>query len=342
MSRATPALGSVETDGNGLNRLRPEILFGVAPEMRRIRRIADRVAAIRVPVLICGESGAGKESVARYLHHISPWSEKPFVKVNCAAIPGTLLESELFGYEKGSFTGAYASRPGKFELADGGTILLDEIAEIDPGLQAKLLQVLQDGTFCRIGDLEERRVDVRIISTTNRNIETSIVRKTFREDLYYRINVVTLRIPPLRERLEDLPVLVDYFLRACGERFGRNAQPLPNSVMERFRQHPWPGNIRELENYLNRYIILGSTDSILAALEEREQPASGLPSMPPPASSLRGYSKLATRKAEQHLIHEALKNTRWNRKRAAEMLGISYRALLYKMRDNGLPHKKPM
>jgi len=342
MGRATPALVNPETNGNGLHGLSPQILFGFTPEMQRVRRVAERVAAIRVPVLIRGESGAGKESIARYLHHISPWSEKPFVKVNCAAIPGTLLESELFGYQKGSFTGAYASRPGKFELADGGTILLDEIANIDPGLQAKLLQVLQDGTFCRIGDLEDRRVDVRIICTTNREIEADIERKTFRQDLYYRINVVTLRIPPLRERLEDLPALVDHLLKTCGERFGRNVQPLPSSIMVRFRQHPWPGNIRELENYLKRYVILGSTDSIFAGLEERERLASSVQFAPPPDFSLKGYSKLATQKAEQYLIHEALKNTRWNRKRAAEMLGISYRALLYKMKETTPPQKRGM
>ncbi len=321
----------------------PEVLFGLTADMDRIRRTAERVAAIRVPVLIEGESGSGKEAIANYLHQISPWSEQPYLKVNCAAIPGSLLESELFGYEKGSFTGAYASRAGKFEQAHGGSMVLDEIADIDSGLQAKLLQVLQDGRFSRLGDLEERHADVRIICITNRKIEGEIQRGAFREDLYYRINVVNIVMPPLRERLDDLPVMIDYFLRLYAERFERRVQPLPAAVLERFRQHPWPGNIRELENYLKRYVILDSADSILGELEERQQgPATAGGFQLPPVHdfNLKKYSKMASQQAEHFLILEALKNTRWNRKRAAELLGISYRALLYKIKEAGLPQKK--
>jgi two-component system response regulator AtoC len=320
----------------------PSILFGVTEEMQRIRRTVERVAAIRVPVLIKGESGSGKEIIAQYLHHVSPWSERPLVKVNCAAIPGSLLESELFGYEKGSFTGAYTSRPGKFEQANGGTMLLDEIADIDSGLQAKLLQVLQDGCFSRIGDLEERRVDVRIISITNRDIQQEIERDAFREDLYYRINVVNLQLPPLRKRLEDLPILVDYFLRVYAARFDRRVPSLSSSIMERFRQHSWPGNMRELENYMKRLVILESVEPILAELEERlREPQNGGFQLPPVTDfSLKKYSKAASQQAEHFLILEALKHTRWNRKRAAELLGISYRALLYKIKEAGLPQKK--
>lgn len=324
------------------NGIRPEVIFGVSPEMQRIRKTIEQVAAVRVPVLIRGESGSGKEILAAYLHRLSPWSSQPLVKVNCAAIPGALLESELFGYEKGSFTGAYSSRGGKFEAAHNGTIILDEIADIDPGLQAKLLQVLQDSCFSRIGDLEERRVDVRIICISNRDIESEIQRGTFREDLYYRINVVNVQMPPLRHRLEDLPLLTDYFLQHYAERFNRRPQPVPPSVMERFRQHSWPGNIRELENYIKRYVILDSPDSILSELEERTRGPMVAGFQLPPVTdfSLKKFSKMASQQAEHYLILEALKKTRWNRKRAAELLGISYRALLYKIKETGLPQKK--
>jgi len=339
MARATQAVNL----GEGSRReLSAEVLFGTAEEMRRIRRTIERVAGIRVPVLIRGENGTGKEAVANYLHRISPWNGNPFVKVNCAAIPGALLESELFGYEKGAFTGAYASRPGKFELAHDGTLLLDEIADIDGSLQAKLLHALQDGYFNRIGDLEERRAEARIISVTNRDIEQEIARGAFREDLYYRINVVSVQVPPLRQRLEDLPVLVDHFLQTYAEQFEREVPPLPAEVMDRFRDHKWPGNIRELENYLKRYVILGSVDGILGELRERTQApvAGGFQLERPQDFSLKKFAKVATQQAERFLILEALKETRWNRRRASKLLGISYRALLYKMRDAGLPSKK--
>jgi len=333
----TAAQVEPETQGPG-----PEVLFGATEEMRRIRRTLERVAGVRVPVLFRGESGVGKEILAAYLHRASPWSDNALVKVNCAAIPGTLLESELFGYEKGSFTGAYASRAGKFEMADGGTILLDEIADIDSGLQAKLLQVLQDGRFSRIGDLEERHVEVRIVCITNREIESEIERGAFREDLYYRINVVNVHVPPLRERLDDLPMLVDHFLATYGAQFQREVHPLPSHIIERFHRHHWPGNIRELENYLKRYVILDAPDAILTEMDERERgPVVSGFHLPRPADySLKKFSKLASRQAEHYLILEALKQTHWNRKRAAALLEISYRALLYKIKEAGLPQKK--
>jgi two-component system response regulator AtoC len=320
----------------------PEVLFGITEEMQRIRRTLERVAGVRVPVLFRGESGVGKEVLAAYLHRTSPWHDNPLVKVNCAAIPGTLLESELFGYEKGSFTGAYASRAGKFEVADGGTVVLDEIADIDSGLQAKLLQVLQDGRFSRIGDLEERHADVRIVCITNRQIEAEIERGAFREDLYYRINVVNVQVPPLRERLDDLSALVDYFLATYGAQFQRDVRPLPTHILDRFHRHHWPGNIRELENYLKRYVILDSSDAILTEMDERAPgPVVGGFHLPRPTDySLKKFSKQASQEAEHYLILEALKQTRWNRKRAAALLGISYRALLYKIKEAGLPAKK--
>jgi two-component system response regulator AtoC len=310
--------------------------------MLRIRQTVERVAAIRVPVLLEGESGTGKEVLANYLHQISPWSEQPQIKVNCAAIPGSLLESELFGYEKGSFTGAYNSRAGKFEQANGGTMVLDEIADIDSGLQAKLLQVLQDGCFSRIGDLEERRCDVRVLCITNRDIQTEIQSGRFREDLYYRINVVNIQVPPLRNRIADLPILVDWFLQTYCRQFGRQVPPLPSEAMDRFRAHKWPGNIRELENYVKRYVILGSVESIFTELCERNEGtmADGFQLELPQDFALKKFSRAAAQRAERYLILEALKETRWNRRRASKLLGISYRALLYKMRDAGVPSKK--
>ena len=329
-----------ETARNGF--VSPEVLFGRTEEMQRVRRTVERVAGVRVPLLIRGESGSGKELLASYLHRVGPWHHMPLVKVNCAAIPGSLLESELFGYEKGAFTGAYASRAGKFEAADGGTVVLDDIGEIDSGLQARLLQVLQDGCFCRIGDLAERRVDVRIIAISSRDVDREITKGAFREDLFYRINVVNVQMPPLRRRLEDLPVLVDHFLRYYGDRFERHVPQLPPAVLERFRQHHWPGNIRELENYVKRYVILDSPESILEELDERSRavPPAGFELPPIGEFSLKKFSKQASQQAEHHLILEALKQTRWNRKRAAELLGISYRALLYKIKEAGLPPKK--
>jgi len=322
--------------------LTAEVLFGQTEAMQRIRKLVERIAPVRVPVLIEGESGTGKEAIAAYIHRTSPWSERPFLKVNCAAIPGALLESELFGYEKGSFTGAYASRPGKFEIASDGSILLDEIADMDSSIQAKLLQVLQDGRFFRIGDMDERRADARILCITSRKVEAEIERGNFREDLYYRINVVNVRVPPLRERLQDLNAIVDYFIAHYGQLYDRQVSPLPASMLERFRQHAWPGNIRELENYLKRYVILGTTEGMLSELEQRNQEiaAGGFKLQTPEDFSLKKFSKQAAQHAEKFLMLEALKQTRWNRKRAAVLLGISYRALLYKLSEAGLPRKK--
>ena len=333
---------AVVADAHRNGNLSPEVLFGQTDEMQRIRRTIERVAAVRVPVLIRGESGSGKEVVAGYLHRMAPWREKPLVKVNCAAIPGPLLESELFGYEKGSFTGAYNSRPGKFEAAHGGTIVLDEIAEIDSGLQAKLLQVLQDGCFSRIGDLEERRVDARIVSISNKDVEDEMTRGAFREDLFYRINVVNVQLPPLRRRREDIPALIDHFLDYYSERYERPKPELPAAIVERFDQHHWPGNVRELENYVKRLVILDSAESILEELEERSRGAQvGTFQLPPIQDfSLKKFAKQASQHAEHVMILEALKHTRWNRKRASEMLGISYRALLYKIKEAGIPPKK--
>src|SRR5262249_2711608 len=230
--------------------------LGDSPSMQRISELIDRIADSDVPVLITGESGVGKDVVAREIHARSARTNKVFVKINCAALPSELLESELFGHEKGSFTGANRTKPGQFELADGGSIFLDEIGEMPPPLQAKLLQALQDGEFYRVGGQRKIRVDVRVLVATNRNLEKAIQDGTFREDLYYRLNVVHLHIPPLRERPQDIPRLLDHFVEKYGRRYGWSARDLSPDVVGRFLTYDWPGNIRELENLVRRLMVL--------------------------------------------------------------------------------------
>ena len=237
---------------------------------RRFVRGLPKVAAANVPVLITGESGTGKDIIARLIHGLSPWKVGPYVKVNCPAIPGTLLESELFGYEKGAFTGAFGSKPGRVELAHRGTLFLDEISELDPSLQSKLLQLLQDGQFCRIGAQEDKKVEVRVVCATNRNLEAEIEVGTFRQDLYYRINVVNLRMPSLRERRGDIEDLCAYFLEYYNRKFNCRARPLSNEVLAVLQKYHWPGNIRELENLIKRYVILGHEEVITNDLVARE------------------------------------------------------------------------
>lgn len=321
--------------------LPPElVVFGASEAMKAVRQKVERVAGANVPVLIQGESGTGKEVIAKLIHRQSPWQEGPFVKVNCPAIPGTLLESELFGYEKGAFTGAYGTKPGRVELAHRGTLFLDEIAELEPGLQAKLLQLLQDGQFCRIGAQEDKRVEVRVVCATNRNLEQEIAAGGFRQDLFYRINVLTLRLPALRERGEDIPVLVNYFLEAHNEKFNCQARPLSTHFLRLLQNHHWPGNIRELENLIKRYVILGSEEAIASELLSRE-PA---PFNPDLASDGPIFLKKVTRQAvaelERKIILKALQANHWNRKRVARALNISYRALLYKIKESGVPPKR--
>ena len=231
----------------------------------------DKVAAANVPVLIHGESGTGKDIIARMIHVRSPWKTGPYVKVNCPAIPGTLLESELFGYEKGAFTGAYGMKPGRVEMAHRGTLFLDEISELDLALQSKLLQLLQDGQFCRIGAQEDKKVEVRVVCATNRVLETEIENGTFRQDLFYRINVVNLALPSLRERRSDIEELANYFLEYYNRKYNCRAKPLSNELMTVLQKYHWPGNIRELENLIKRYVILGSEDVISGDLVTRQQ-----------------------------------------------------------------------
>src|SRR3984885_7053609 len=237
------------------------IYFGPSEAMQSVRQRVDRVAALNVPILVLGESGTGKEVLARFIHNRSPWSNGPFVKVNCPAIPGTLLESELFGFEKGAFTGAHTSKPGRMELAQGGSLFMDEIAELDASLQAKLLHVLQDGFFTRIGDHEERSMEARVICATNRKLQHEIQSGGFRADLFYRINVISITLPPLRDRRDDIPYLVEYLRQQFNGRYQRDAHPVSREVLQLLQQRNWPGNIRELENCMARYVILGSEEA---------------------------------------------------------------------------------
>ena len=233
--------------------------------MQAVRERLVKLAGANVPVLIQGESGTGKDIVARMIHTLSPWRTGPWVKVNCPAIPGTLLESELFGYEKGAFTGAYGMKPGRVEMAHRGTLFLDEISELDMSLQSKLLQLLQDGQFCRIGAQEDKKVEVRVVCATNRKLEQEIENGTFRSDLFYRINVVNLHLPALRERASDIPDLVAYFLEYHNRKYNCRAKALSNEMMAVLKKYHWPGNIRELENLVKRYVILGNEEVISAS-----------------------------------------------------------------------------
>src|ERR1700723_332882 len=287
-----------------LGEMPPEaVVFGGTDAMRALRERLAKIAGANVPVLIQGESGTGKDIIARMIHASSPWKTGPWVKVNCPAIPGTLLESELFGYEKGAFTGAFGTKPGRVEMAHRGTLFLDEISELDMSLQSKLLQLLQDGQFCRIGAQEDKKVEVRIVCATNRQLETEIENGTFRQDLYYRINVVNLRMPPLRERRGDIEALVHYFLEYYNRKYNCRARALSLDLMGVLQKYHWPGNIRELENLIKRYVILGSEEVIsndLVARHEQEffNPEINLDG----PISLKVLTRKATRELERKII----------------------------------------
>jgi two-component system, NtrC family, response regulator AtoC len=332
---------SINTLVQPLGEMPPEeIVFGRTEIMRAVRERLAKLAGANVPVLIQGESGTGKDIIARMIHATSPWRTGPWVKVNCPAIPGTLLESELFGYEKGAFTGAYGMKPGRVEMAHRGTLFLDEISELDLGLQSKLLQLLQDGQFCRIGAQEDKKVEVRVVCATNRKLEQEIENGTFRSDLFYRINVVNLHLPPLRERAADIPDLVAYFLEYHNRKYNCHAKALSVDMMNTLRKYHWPGNIRELENLVKRYVILGNEEVISADLAPRSPDFfnADLPLDGP--ISLKKLTRQAVRELERKVILRVLQNHHWNRKQAARTLSISYRALLYKIRDAGLPSNR--
>ncbi len=318
-----------------------DIFFGPSAAMQTVRQRVERAAGLNVPILILGESGSGKEVLARFIHERSPWRSGPFIKVNCPAIPGTLLESELFGYEKGAFTGANNAKPGRIELAEGGTLFLDEIAELDAGLQAKLLHVLQDGRFTRIGDHEERRMDARIICATNRALQHEIETGSFRSDLFYRINVISISLPPLRDRRDDIPYLAEYLRNVFNQRFGHSSAPLSRETLHLLQQRDWPGNIRELENCIARYVILGSEEAFYGERDDRQPVNIAYEPTPDGNIPLKRIAQQVTRRMERELILKVLQANHWNRRKAAEILKISYRALLYKVRQAGLPAKRP-
>ena len=332
--RSAPGSATFVEVGEVMERENGIFLYASA-SMQRIREVIDQVANTDVTIFIQGESGVGKEVVARSVHLNSNRREQPFVKVNCAALPPELLESELFGYEKGAFTGAYRQKPGKFELADGGTIFLDEIGEVDSSLQGKLLQVLQDHEFSRLGGKRDVQVNVRVLAATNQNIEEAVRTGRFREDLYYRLNVVNITIPPLRDRREEIPVFVEYFLNKFSMKHKKKVKSVPPETMEAFLRHDWPGNVRELENLLQRYVILGNGDEKIRELmakekdEEDRVPENGRP-------SLREVLGREVRKAEAEVMRQALAKTNWNRIKAARLLNISYKSLLNKIQDYGL------
>ena len=304
-------------------------------ELHKLRAQAELIAQVDIPVLMLGESGTGKEVFARIVHYASPRARGPFLKVNCAAVPEDLLESELFGYEPGAFTGATRAKPGKFELCQRGTILLDEIGDMPPALQAKLLHVLQDGQFSRLGGRSVIKADVRVLAATNVDIGQALAARRLREDLYYRLNGFALRLPPLRERPADIALLLRYFMSSLAERFACPPLPISQAALNACMNYPWPGNIRELENFVKRCLVLqGFTHPGSDA--GFSSPPGGQPGMMAASTDgcgLKSLARSARENAEAHAIIRALQQTNWNRKQAAEQLKISYKALLYKIRE---------
>jgi two-component system, NtrC family, response regulator AtoC len=327
---------------HGFQSMPPDnVIFGKSSEMQLVRKCLAKVCPTDIPILIQGNSGTGKEVLGHWIHAHSLCREGPFVKVSCAAIPGPLLESELFGYEKGAFTGANASKPGRVELANSGSLFLDEITELDTFLQAKLLQVLQDGRFSRLGDEEERRVNVRVICTTNRHIEEAVRSSRFRQDLYYRINVFGVKLLALSDRREDIPLMANYIFEQLVRRFQRDAPPLTPRMLQILQKREWKGNIRELENCIATYVLLGALETpedgellgSLGATETHTLTGGAIP--------LKHIARRACRELSREVILNALQANQFNRSRTAQALKISYRSLLYKIREAALLPKRP-
>jgi DNA-binding NtrC family response regulator len=334
-----PSQASEPVDVADIEELGDDACFIAANhQMRAIRSQVNQVARVDVPVLILGESGTGKEVVARLIHKSSVRAHRTFMKVNCAAVPADLLESELFGYEPGAFTGAVKSKPGKFELCNKGTILLDEIGEMPPALQAKLLHVLQDQTFSRLGGRTTIEVDVRILAATNIDVQAAIADRRLREDLYYRLNAFTITVPPLRDRREAIPVMLKTFMGRISERYARAPLQFSQAFVQACMSYGWPGNVRELENVVMRYVVLGDESAILNELAQKTSKAA----VPAPSAAmagsggLKGMVRNLKDQAEAEAIARALEQTQWSRKKTAELLNISYKALLYKIRQYGI------
>jgi two-component system, NtrC family, response regulator AtoC len=315
-----------------------ELFFlAASPVMKQIRAQVALIAKVDVPVLLLGESGVGKEILARLIHKMSIRAHRPMLKVNCAALPAELLESELFGYEPGAFTGANKSKPGKFELAHKGTILLDEIGEMSAPLQAKLLHVLQDGQFSRLGGRANVTVDARILAATNIDVQKAIAERKLRQDLYYRLNAFTMTIPPLRERRQEIPPLLTCFMNNLAESFGKNPLPLSDRLVQECMRYHWPGNLRELGNFVKRYLVLEQENLVIDELRAKTIACEEQEGF---AASAKGDLKALVRSlkddAEAREIQKALENANWNRKAAASQLNISYKALLYKIKQHGV------
>jgi DNA-binding NtrC family response regulator len=343
---------TASTETEYIDDLENDLSFLAAcPVMKQLRAQCSVVAKVDVPILLLGESGVGKEIVARLIHKLSPRANKPFLKVNCAALPAELLESELFGYEAGAFTGAVRGKPGKFEQANNGTLLLDELGEMSAPLQAKLLHVLQDGEFCRLGGRSNVTTNVRVLAATNIDMKKAIRRKTFREDLFYRLNAFTMKIPPLRERREEIPFLVKHLMVKFSAKYSQEPLPYSNALIDACQRYHWPGNVRELGNFIKRYLVFRDEQLIVSELEQRSkasviaktakpapQPRTAAPTRT--SSSLKSLVHSSTVRTELKALEEALKVTDWNRKLAAAHLGISYKALLNKLKRYQLapPH----
>lgn len=313
-----------------------EVLFGKSASMAELQSQARRICRTNIPVLLTGEGGTGKEAVARWIHANSEYAGGEFVKVSCAAIPGTLLESELFGYEKGAFTGANVAKPGRVELADHGTLFLDEIADLDLHLQSKLLHFLQDSTFSRIGDTTERKIDVRLLCATNKDLEEEVRAGRFRQDLFYRIHVFRLKLPLLRDRREDIPTLAEFFRQNFQKQFAIQREPFPPEMLDYLENLSWPGNIRELSNVVARYVLIGAEGMISPESQPRKSRTRINGDGKGTQVTLKRMAKDAIKEMERNVILETLRANQWNRRKTAEDLKISYRALIYKIRDAGL------
>ncbi|MDH3258611.1 MAG: sigma-54 dependent transcriptional regulator [Deltaproteobacteria bacterium] len=340
------------------------LLFGLFDSMNKVRAMVDQVAETDITVLVTGESGTGKDLVAKAVHKKSNKKDNPFVKVNCAALPYELLESELFGYEKGAFTGAYRRKLGKFELASSGSIFLDEISEMPVKLQSKLLQVVQDRSFSRVGGERDVEVNTRIIAATNKDLEGAVKVGAFREDLYYRINVVNIHVPPLRERKDDMPIFVERFIDKYSFMYNKKDIRISDTLMDLFVRYSWPGNIRELENYIKRIVLMESDIQVIQEIvRKKEEEILSVKELKDVSHRDRDYdlggdrglheiieridtsadeiplkeiAKIAAKQAERKVIQKVLNDVRWNRRKAAKILQISYKALLYKMKDCGI------
>jgi two-component system response regulator AtoC len=310
-----------------------------SPAMKQIYNQAQVIAKFDIPVLMLGQSGTGKEVVSLLIHHLSPRSQYRFLKVNCAAVPADLLESELFGHEAGAFTGATKAKPGLFELCEKGTILLDEIGEMPPALQAKLLHFLQDHRFSRLGGRNSIQADVRILAATNINVEEALAAKTLREDLYYRLSGFTMRIPSLRDRKQEIPLLLNHFMKRSAAQFSSPERAFSQNLLQACLAYSWPGNLRQLENFVRRYLVLGDEELALSELHRTQKSESDFGQMLHTSHDVSGLKSLARsvkKEAEAAAIAHALEQTNWHRQKAATLLKISYKALLYKIKHYDL------